>query len=55
MLSLVNVQMYVTAPDTDTYAIPKVIGEMPKKVRENFMNPFQGLRSIQFFVGVCTI
>lgn len=24
-------EMYVTAPDTDTYAIPKVIGEMPKK------------------------
>lgn len=32
-LTFSHAQMYVTAPDTDTYAIPKVIGEMPKKVR----------------------
>ena len=47
-VSFCNVQMYVTPPDTDVYAIPKVLAPMPQKV----CNGFQDLLCIR---RQCTI
>lgn len=43
-----GLQMYVTPPDTDVYAIPKVLAPMPQKVLQFllFLVQLQLLRSL---------
>lgn len=45
-------QMYVTAPDTDIYAIPKVDGKLPKNVSASIQNfsPWMTY-TIAFYLG----
>lgn len=49
-----HIQMYVTPPDTDVYAIPKVLSPMPQKVRpiyEVWLSFYYGFFFVSLFVS----